>query len=137
MGGFNPSQNPKLKGNEQGIAECCGVPGSYIKEWSQTYIPMGHTAENLAKQYHISREEQDRFALRSHQRAVRAQDEGIFAREIVPVTLPNGETVTVDDGPRRDTSLAKLAALEPAFIQGGTVTRATAARSTTARRPRC
>ncbi|HEX6819002.1 MAG TPA: thiolase family protein [Ktedonobacterales bacterium] len=122
MGGFNPSQNPKLRNNEQGIEACCGVPGSFIKEWSQTYISMGHTAENLANQYHISREEQDRFALRSHQRAVRAQDEGIFAREIVPVTLPNGETVTKDDGPRRDTSLEKLAALEPAFIQGGTVT---------------
>jgi acetyl-CoA acetyltransferase family protein len=121
MGGFNPSYNPKLRGNEQGI-ECCGVPGSYIKEWAHTYIPMGHTAENLAKRYNISREEQDRFALRSHQRAVRATDEGIFAREIVPVTLPNGATVTVDDGPRRDTSLEKLAALEPAFIQGGTVT---------------
>jgi acetyl-CoA acetyltransferase family protein len=121
MGGFNPSYNPKLRGNPQGI-ECCGVPGSYIKEWAQTYIPMGQTAENLAKQYNISRQEQDRFALRSHQRAIRATDEGIFAREIVPVKLPNGETMTIDEGPRRDTSLEKLASLEPAFIQGGTVT---------------
>jgi acetyl-CoA acetyltransferase family protein len=121
MGGFNPSYNPKLRGNPQGI-ESCGVPGSYIKEWAQTYIPMGHTAENLAKQYNISRQEQDRFALRSHQRAIRATDEGIFAREIVPVKLPSGETMTIDEGPRRDTSLEKLAALELAFIQGGTVT---------------
>ncbi len=121
MGGFNPSYNPRLRGNPQGI-ESCGVPGSYIKEWAQTYIPMGHTAENLARQYNISRQEQDRFALRSHQRAIRATDEGIFAREIVPVKLPSGETMTIDEGPRRDTSLEKLAALEPAFIQGGTVT---------------
>jgi len=121
MGGFNPSYNPKLRGNPQGI-ECCGIPGSYIKEWAQTYIPMGQTAENLARQYNISRQEQDRFALRSHQQAIKATDEGIFAREIVPVRLPSGETMTIDEGPRRDTSLEKLAALEPAFIQGGTVT---------------
>ena len=83
---------------------------------------MGMTAENLARQYNISREAQDRFALRSHQRAIAAIDSGVFAREIVPVPLPNGELFTTDEGPRRDTSLEKLAALEPAFLAGGTVT---------------
>ena len=121
MGGFNPSFNPKLINNPEGV-EVCGVPGSFIPEWAQSYIPMGMTAENLAKKYGIGREEQDKFALRSHQRAVAAQDSGIFAREIVPVPLPDGTTMTKDEGPRRDTSLEKLAALEPAFIAGGTVT---------------
>ena len=54
--------------------------------------------------------------------AIKATDNGTFAREIVPVPLPNGETMTIDDGPRRDTSLERLAALEPAFIKGGSVT---------------
>jgi acetyl-CoA acetyltransferase family protein len=121
MGGFNPSFNPKLTNNPQGI-EICGLPGKRTTEFEQSYIPMGLTAENLAREYKISREDQDAFALRSHQRAIAATDNGVFAKEIVPVTLPNGEVVSVDDGPRRDTSLEKLAALEPAFIAGGTVT---------------
>jgi acetyl-CoA acetyltransferase family protein len=121
MGGFNPSFNPKLINNLQGV-EICGRPGQYTTDWGQSYIPMGMTAENLAREYHISREDQDRFALRSHQRAIAAIDAGIFARETVPVPLPNGELFTTDEGPRRDTSLDKLAALEPAFLAGGTVT---------------
>jgi acetyl-CoA acetyltransferase family protein len=121
MGGFNPSFNPKLVNNPEGV-KCCGVPDKRTTEFAQAYIPMGQTAENLARQYHISREEQDRFALRSHQRALRAIDEGIFAREIVPVPLPSGELMTTDEGPRRDTSLEALSKLEPAFIAGGTVT---------------
>ncbi|HZC77837.1 MAG TPA: thiolase family protein, partial [Ktedonobacterales bacterium] len=72
--------------------------------------------------YDISRADQDAFALRSHQRAIAATDSGIFAREIVPVPLPDGTTLSTDEGPRRDTSLEKLAALEPAFVVGGTVT---------------
>jgi acetyl-CoA C-acetyltransferase len=87
---------------------------------------MGETAENLAERYRISREEQDAYALQSHQRAVAAQDACIFAEEIVPVPVQQGkgETVLVerDEGPRRDTSLQKLAALPPAFRKGGTVT---------------
>ncbi len=87
---------------------------------------MGETAENLAELYRISRQEQDEFALRSHQRAVAAQDACIFAEEIVPVSveLGKGETRIVerDEGPRRDTSLEKLSALPPAFRKGGTVT---------------
>jgi acetyl-CoA acetyltransferase family protein len=109
MGGFNPSFNPLLARYEQ-----CGFPDAYI--------PMGITAENVAKRHGIGREEQDAFALRSHRRAVEAMDSGFFGRSIVPVTLPDGARVMRDDGPRRDTSAEKLAALEPAFIQGGTVT---------------
>jgi acetyl-CoA acyltransferase len=121
MGGFNPSFNPKLINNPDGI-EVCGMPGNKSMDFTQSYIPMGMTAENLAREYHVSREDQDRFALRSHQRAIAAIDGGIFERETVPVALPNGEVFSTDEGPRRDTSLEKLAALEPAFIAGGTVT---------------
>jgi acetyl-CoA acetyltransferase family protein len=121
MGGFNPSFNPKLAGSAEGI-ELCGLPEKRTSEFLQAYIPMGHTAENLAKQYNISRADQDAFALRSHQRALNAQDTGIFAKEIVPVPLPDGTLFITDEGPRRDTSLERLASLEPAFIAGGTVT---------------
>jgi acetyl-CoA acyltransferase len=121
MGGFNPSFNPKLINNPEGI-ELCGLPGKMTQEWGQSYIPMGLTAENLAKQYNVSREDQDKFALRSHQRAIAAIDGGIFKREIVPVPLPDGTVMDTDEGPRRDTSLEKLASLEPAFLAGGTVT---------------
>ncbi len=121
MGGFNPSFNPKLINNPNGV-EACGLPGELTTAFGQSYIPMGMTAENLAKQYGVSREEQDQFALRSHQLAIAAQDAGVLAREIVPVPLPDGSQMTVDEGPRRDTSLERLAALEPAFIAGGSVT---------------
>ncbi len=121
MGGFNPSFNPKLINNPEGV-EVCGVPGTKSTEFGQSYIPMGLTAENLARDYAISRDDQDQFALRSHQRAIAAIDAGIFAREIVPVPLPDGTLFTTDEGPRRDTSLERLAALEPAFIAGGSVT---------------
>ncbi len=121
MGGFNPDFNPKLVNNPQGI-EVCGKPGTKNPGFDNVYISMGMTAENLAKRYNISREAQDRFALRSHQRAIAATDNGTFKREMVPVPLPDGRVMEVDDGPRRDTSLEKLAALEPAFLKGGTVT---------------
>jgi len=86
---------------------------------------MGETAENLAEMYGIAREEQDRFALLSHQKAVRAWDEGRFLQEVVPVPVKRGKEealVAVDEGPRRDTSLEKLASLRPVFREGGTVT---------------
>jgi acetyl-CoA acetyltransferase family protein len=121
MGGFNPDFNPRLVNNPQGI-EICGRPGTKNPGFDQVYISMGMTAENLAQRYQISREAQDKFALRSHQRAVAATDNGTFKREIVPVPLPDGRVMEIDDGPRRDTSLEKLAALEPAFLKGGTVT---------------
>jgi 3-oxoadipyl-CoA thiolase len=87
---------------------------------------MGETAENVAEKYGISRADQDAFALRSHQRAVAAQQSGRFAAEIVPVTIPQkkGEPVIValDEHPRADTTLQKLAALKPAFRKDGSVT---------------
>jgi len=123
MGGFNPSMNPRLiKQSEEDADVDMPYPPSELEYGYFSYIPMGITAENLAREYHISREEQDAFALRSHRRAIAATDSGIFRREIVPVRLPNGNVMEIDEGPRRDTSLEKLAALEPAFIKGGTVT---------------
>ncbi len=87
---------------------------------------MGMTAENLAEQYTISREEQDEFAYTSHVRAIAAIDAGRFAEEIVPVTVAGhkGESMVIDtdEGPRRDTSLEKMAKLKPVFRTGGTVT---------------
>lgn len=92
---------------------------------------MGETAENVAERYHVSREDQDAFALRSQQRAVAAQKAGRFDAEIVPVSIPQkkGEpvVVTLDEHPRADTSLEKLAALKPAFRKGGSVTAGNAA----------
>ena len=89
---------------------------------------MGETGENVAEKYGISREEQDRFALQSHQRAVAAQEEGRFDDQIVPVEVPpksrreEPTTMAVDEGPRPDTSMEKLAKLKPAFREAGTVT---------------
>jgi 3-oxoadipyl-CoA thiolase len=87
---------------------------------------MGETAENLYEETPISREEQDRFALQSHQRAIAAMDSGRFADEFVAVPVPQrkGEPLLVDqdERPRRDTSLATLAKLKPAFRKDGTVT---------------
>jgi 3-oxoadipyl-CoA thiolase len=85
---------------------------------------MGETAENLAEQYDIRRQEQDVFALASHQKAVSAQAAGRFNDEIIPVELPHREktVVTADEGPRGDTSLEKLSTLQPAFRKGGSVT---------------
>jgi 3-oxoadipyl-CoA thiolase len=95
---------------------------------SAMYHPytMGETAENVAERTKISREEQDAYALRSHQRAVAAQQTGRFAEEIQPVTIPQkkGEAlvVTLDEQPRPDTTLEKLAALKPVFRKDGSVT---------------
>ncbi len=97
------------------------------------YVSMGITAENVADKYGVSREDQDRFALRSHQRALDAIQAGRFGEEIVPLEIDevlsrNGETTrirqtfSIDEGPRADTSLEALAALRPVFRRGGTVT---------------
>lgn len=89
---------------------------------------MGETAENIAQMRpHLTREKQDAFALRSHQRAVAAIDSGVFAEEVLPVTIPQrkGEPIIIatDERPRRDTSLESLARLRPSFRkEGGTVT---------------
>jgi acetyl-CoA C-acetyltransferase len=86
------------------------------------YIPMGITAENVAKRCHVSREAQDEWAAISQQRAVAARDAGHFDREIVPVTLEDGTQVARDDGPRPGTTVEVLAQLKPAFDPEGTVT---------------
>ena len=96
-------------------------PGS-TDRYPDIYIQMGDTAEIVAERERVSREEMDRFGLRSQERAVAAQDAGFFEREIVPVPLQDGRVMSADDGPRRNTSLEKLAALEPAFREGGSVT---------------
>ncbi|RJQ07031.1 MAG: thiolase family protein [Bacillota bacterium] len=87
---------------------------------------MGETAENIYERWRIPRDEQDRFALWSHRKAVTAVDSGRFKAEIVPVEVVDRKgqvtVVDADEGPRRDTSLEKLARLKPAFRQGGTVT---------------
>lgn len=86
---------------------------------------MGVTAENLATEYSISREEQDELALMSHQRAAKARDNGVFQEEIVPVSIKSRKGVieiTEDEHPRADMSIEKLATLKPAFKKDGTVT---------------
>lgn len=86
-------------------------------EWPEVYISMGLTAENLQRQFNITREEQDAFAFRSHQNALAAQSSGRFDDELVPVA-----GVTKDEGPRDDTTLDALAKLKPVFHARGTVT---------------
>jgi len=113
MGGHKIAPNPTL-----------------IATYPDVYLSTGLVAENHARESQISREEQDAFALRSHQRAIAAIDAGRFAEEIVPVTarLVNGGsavatvTFTADEGPRRDTSVEALAKLRPAFHAAGSVT---------------
>src|SRR5437879_1647743 len=97
------------------------VPGN-TEEYPDIYIAMGQTAENVARREKIGREEQDRFAVKSQEAAVKARDDGFFDREIIPVPLPNGQTFTKDDGPRPGTTVEVLATLKPAFREDGTVT---------------
>ena len=91
-------------------------------------ITLGMTAEVVAEKYDISREDQDRFALRSHEKALAAVAAGRFDNEIVPIDAPRDHrrrsmtTITTDEGPRPDTSMEKLAGLLPVFKEGGTVT---------------
>jgi len=89
---------------------------------ANVYIPMGLTAENVAERFDVSREDMDRFAQQSQERAVAAQTSGHFAREITPYPRADGVVVEHDDGPRPSSTLEKLAALEPAFKEGGKVT---------------
>ena len=89
---------------------------------NDVYIPMGNTAENVAERYGITRARMDEFAKRSQDRAVEAQKNGFFDREIVPIELPDGRTIKDDDGPRPNTTLEKLAELPPAFKPDGAVT---------------
>ncbi|HEY8426275.1 MAG TPA: acetyl-CoA C-acyltransferase [Limnochordales bacterium] len=105
MMGFKPSPNPYL-----------------VDHRPEVYMAMGHTAEEVARRYGVSREDQDAFALESHRRAAAAIDAGRFREETVPVPLEDGRVFEVDEGVRRDTSMEALAALRPAFMEGGTVT---------------
>lgn len=113
MGGQRPTPNPDL-----------------LAFMPQVYMTMGITAEHVARQFHVSRAEQDSFALRSHQRAVAAQDGGRFHDEIVPVHARVVEEegkhrlapFAIDEGPRRDTTQESLARLKPVYDAKGTVT---------------
>jgi acetyl-CoA C-acetyltransferase len=100
--------HPRLTGSDDAIGN--------------VYIPMGMTAENVAERFGIEREEMDRFAQRSQERAVAARASGHFAREITPYTKEDGTVISQDDGPRPESTLEKLAELEPAFLPGGKVT---------------
>ena len=106
MSGFNPLPNPALQAK------------------TAAYISMGDTAENVAGKWHLSRTEQEAFAVRSQQRAAAAAAAGNFAAEIVPITSKSG-TVDRDGCLRPDTSAAGLAQLKPAFSKEGTVTAGT------------
>jgi acetyl-CoA C-acetyltransferase len=86
------------------------------------YIPMGQTAENLAQLKNISREEMDHFGVRSQNLAEKAIADGFWQREITPVTLPSGEVLAADDGPRPGVTYEAVAALKPVFRPDGRVT---------------
>jgi acetyl-CoA acyltransferase len=117
MGGNKFSANPDL-----------------IKAWPETYASMGITAELVAEKYNVNREDQDKFAYNSHQKAIAAIKEGKFKNEIAPVeveiTKVNSknkveklkEIVSIDDGPREDTSIEALLKLKPVFKANGSVT---------------
>ena len=112
MGGAKVAFNPRL-----------------VDSVPDAYIPMGNTAENVARQFKVGRAEQDDFALRSHQKAIAAWTEGRMAAEVVPVPTRVFEdgawrevTVDRDEGPRADTTSERLAALKPVFDPTGTVT---------------
>jgi len=104
MGGYHLAPNPTI-----------------VHERPDAFLSMGLTAELLAREYGIRREDQDAFALQSHRRALAAIAGGDFKDETVAVDLPGGK-LTIDEGPRPDTSLEALAALKPAFQERGTVT---------------
>jgi acetyl-CoA C-acetyltransferase len=89
---------------------------------ANVYIPMGLTAENVAERYDVSREDMDRYAQQSQERAVAAQASGFSGRELSPYTKADGTVVAADDGPRPSSTLEKLAELQPAFKPDGKVT---------------
>jgi acetyl-CoA acyltransferase len=107
QGGFNFSPNPELKAN------------------TATYLSMGETAENVAQRWNVGREDQDRLALQSHQKAAAAREQGRLADEIVPIRLPDGEVIDADGCIRPGTTLEALAGLKPAFRPDGVVTAGT------------
>jgi acetyl-CoA acyltransferase len=115
--------NPKME--QMGYTDSLGQTAENLAEERYGVTSEEEQPEGLASQYDVSREAQDRFAVASHQKAIRAIDEKRFREEIVPVTVKTRKVETVveaDEGPRRDTSLEKLAKLKPAFTEGGSVT---------------
>lgn len=121
------TKNPLFDGaQERSAAAAAGADEWHDPRTDQKlpdiYIAMGQTAENVAIMTGISREEQDRWGVRSQNRAEEAIKNGFFEREITPVTLPDGTTVSTDDGPRPGTTYEKVSELKPAFRPNGTVT---------------
>jgi len=115
--------NPKME--EMGHTDSLGMTAENLAEERFWVTVEEEKPEELAGEYDVSREAQDRFVLSSHQKAVQAIDEKRFREEIVVVTVQGrkGDTVVeADEGPRRDTSLEKLAKLKPAFKEDGSVT---------------
>jgi acetyl-CoA acyltransferase len=110
-------------GSNLGDAGWSGFSDKLLDQWQ--IVPQGISAEVIAEEWGLSREELDAYSYESHQRAIRAIDEGRFEREIVPIEVSNphvGVLFAVDETPRRDTSLEKLASLPPAFKEDGVVT---------------
>ncbi|MGH3088530.1 MAG: thiolase family protein [Rubrobacteraceae bacterium] len=115
--------NPKME--EMGHTDSLGVTAENLAQERFGVTPDENEPEGLAREYDISREKQDRFALLSHQKAVAAQDAKRFRDEIVPVTVKTRKSETVveaDEGPRRDSSMETLAKLKPVFKKDGSVT---------------
>ena len=115
--------NPRME--QMGHTDSLGMTAENLAQERFKVSAEEQKPEELAHTYDISREKQDRFALGSHKKAVAAMDEKRFREEIVPVTVKGrkGDTVVeADEGPRRDTTLEKLAKLRPAFKEGGSVT---------------
>jgi acetyl-CoA C-acetyltransferase len=123
------TRNPIFSEAEERSADVAASAGPY--SWSDprssslvpdVYMAMGQTAENVAAMRGISRLAQDEFGVRSQNLAEQALDNGFWKSDITPVTLPSGEVVSADDGPRRGTTLSGVAALKPVFRPDGTVT---------------
>jgi acetyl-CoA acetyltransferase family protein len=115
--------NPRME--EMGHTDSLGMTAENLAQERFLLTPDEDQPDEMAAAYEVSREAQDRFALRSHQKAVAAIDEKRFRAEIVPVTVKTRKSesiVEADEGPRRDTSLEKLGRLKPAFKGDGSVT---------------
>ncbi|MGA8117408.1 MAG: acetyl-CoA C-acetyltransferase [Actinocatenispora sp.] len=121
-------QNPRFDGaRERSVHRAGGGQADWTDprqggELPDIYLAMGQTAENLAEAYQVSRADMDEFGVRSQNLAEAAIKAGFFAREITPVTLPDGTVVDRDDGPRAGTTLEKVAELKPVFRPDGRVT---------------
>src|SRR6476660_2739984 len=125
--GWPDSHNPVFADAEQRSVQAAAGPDEWRDPRQEgvlpdLYLAMGQTAENVALLTGISREDQDHWGVRSQNRAEEAIKSGFFEREIVPVKLPDGSTVSTDDGPRPGTTYEKVSELKPVFRPNGTVT---------------